>query len=442
MDFAWIVWVESNGLKSTVGFWSHISKNMVPSWSVFGCVCAFCKPFMHLAVIPVDWKARRCTWSLRTSFTTRSNQLAVQPQPASRTVPAAQGNQPAAQARQKRGRQTMEVSDQKHGEAVLMKVPEEPYKSKEVFLFDCPQIGAKTNLRGPQSQWTKPTVQRPKWSPAMGTVLSTGRNLKSFCDPNRYQIGKDCQTFCDCKYPHHLFSDVTIEKKHCPYNIWLNMPNFFFCFEAPKPLKTGTTKRRAERKRKKKRKRRRAALLRQKQRTVARSREMRGQGRRSEQHVRVRRRPPRQTGRNWRPRRRATKTTRPKLVTGSQWSHPGSAMPSRSPRARRRETGALWQGPSSHRYPEQSQLNWRGVRSLCGFCFMAFSDTFCMRNKILIFSLHHFMSLSSGFKFMGWHEFLFRCHTLHYLTRVSLFMSRSQTTKARQPLFSVPLLVC
>lgn len=41
-----------------------------------------------------------------------------------------------------------------------------------LFIFQ--QIGERTNLRGPQSQWTKPTVQRPKWPPATETVLSTG----------------------------------------------------------------------------------------------------------------------------------------------------------------------------------------------------------------------------------------------------------------------------
>lgn len=66
---------------------------------------------------------------------------------------------------------------------------------------------------------------------------------------------------------------------------------------APKPLKNGTTKRRAGRRKKRRRKRHRAALLRQRWRTVGRSRETRERGRRSGWHVRVRRRPPRQTGR-------------------------------------------------------------------------------------------------------------------------------------------------
>lgn len=39
------------------------------------------------------------------------------------------------------------------------------------------QKGSNINLIQPQSSWIKPTVQRPKWPPAMGTVLSIGTNL-------------------------------------------------------------------------------------------------------------------------------------------------------------------------------------------------------------------------------------------------------------------------
>lgn len=66
---------------------------------------------------------------------------------------------------------------------------------------------------------------------------------------------------------------------------------------APKPLKNGTTKRRVGRRKKRKKKRHPAAHQRQRRRTVGKSREMRGQGKRSGWCERVRRRPRRQTGR-------------------------------------------------------------------------------------------------------------------------------------------------
>lgn len=154
------------------------------------------------------------------------------------------------------------------------------------------------------------------------------------------------------------------------------MPNLHTCFwkinvhlfTAPKLLKSGTTKRRVGRRKKIKRKRHQAALLRQRQRTVGRSWETTEQGRRSGQHVRVRRRPPRQTGRKQRQRTRAAKTTRPKPAMESPWSQPGSVMPSRSPRARRK-----WLGPSSHQFPDQSRRNLRGVRGLSRYLLISFA---------------------------------------------------------------------
>lgn len=76
-------------------------------WSFFA---ALCKPFLHLTVIQVGWKARRCTWSLRMSFTTRSSQRAVLPPPINRTALAAQASLPPTWARQRRGHQRIAVS--------------------------------------------------------------------------------------------------------------------------------------------------------------------------------------------------------------------------------------------------------------------------------------------------------------------------------------------
>lgn len=71
----------------------------------------FVKPLVHLAVIQVGWKARRCTWSLRTSSTTRSSQHAAPLLPANRTDRAAQGSLPPARARRTRERWRTEVRE-------------------------------------------------------------------------------------------------------------------------------------------------------------------------------------------------------------------------------------------------------------------------------------------------------------------------------------------
>ena len=89
--------------------------------SFFACFLylAMCKLFMRLTVIQVGWKARRCTWSLRMSFTTRSSRRAVSLLPINRTAPAAQASLLPARARRMRGRQRMAVSGSDHSKAVF-----------------------------------------------------------------------------------------------------------------------------------------------------------------------------------------------------------------------------------------------------------------------------------------------------------------------------------
>lgn len=157
----------------------------------------FCKPFLRLTVIQVDWKARRRTWSPRTSFTTRSSQQEMPHLQANRTAPGAQASLPPAWAKQRRARPRMVV-----GFNFLLKIfsRSDSIPSPQWIFFStlmclwwcmekkveipvliccicgdfCLQIAANISLIQPQSLWIKPTTQRPKWPPATGMALSTG----------------------------------------------------------------------------------------------------------------------------------------------------------------------------------------------------------------------------------------------------------------------------
>lgn len=141
----------------------------------------FCKPPLRLAVIQVDWKARRCTWSPRTSFTTRNSQPETPPLQINRTAPGAQASLPPAPAKQRRGRRRITVG--KTHNTLFFFYSSVCKSCADIFcgvFFVVLQKGSNINLIQPQSLWIKPTVQRPKWPPAMGTVLSIGANLLHF----------------------------------------------------------------------------------------------------------------------------------------------------------------------------------------------------------------------------------------------------------------------